>query len=314
MDNDYSVNLKTVVDTLNFEIVHRSTDYEDRLIKTVRMNRPGLQLAGYYEHFTQERIQLIGKMEMAYLSTLNCDEKFQKYADLMLTKVPAIIFCHGTAPDDVCIEAAKEFNVTILKTDTDTSESMYKILEVLNTYLAPRITRHGVFIEVYGEGLLLLGDSGIGKSEAALELIKRGHRLIADDAVEISKLDSRTLIGKAPELIRYYMELRGIGVIDVRRIFGSGAIRESHQVDLVVNLVRWDGEQIFDRLGTENHTCRILDIDIPEVTIPVSPGRNLAIVLEVAAMNNRQKKMGHNSAVEFTERLNRYFESGGELF
>ena len=311
MEYNYSVNLKTIIDIMKFDIVHLATDYEERILTTPRLNRPGLQLAGYYEHFTQERIQLIGKMEMGYLDTLDSEMKFQKYADLMLTRVPAIVFCHSVEPDLECIQAAEEFNVTILKTDDDTSETLNKLLEVLNSFLAPRITRHGVFIEVYGEGILILGDSGVGKSEAAIELIKRGHRLIADDAVEIRKLDSHTLIGRAPRLIRYYMELRGIGVIDVRRIFGSGAVKESNQIDLVVNFVNWEEGMVFDRLGTDVHTCKILDIEVPELTIPVSPGRNLAIILEVAAMNNRQKKMGYNSAVEFTNGLTEYFENGG---
>lgn len=314
MENVYSVKLKVVVETMGLEIIHRATDYDDKLITTARMNRPGLQFAGYYEHFTQERIQLVGKMEMDYLNQLPSEEKFQKYADLMLTKVPAIIFCHGTTADKECIEAAREFNVTILESSLDTSETMNNIIEILNVYLAPRVTRHGVFVEIYGEGVLILGDSGIGKSEAAIELIKRGHRLVADDAVEIRRRDSRTLVGQAPRLIRYYMELRGIGVIDVRNIFGSGSVKDIQQIDLVVNLIQWDGTQVFDRLGTETKTTKILDVEVPELTIPVSPGRNLAVILEVAAMNNRQKKMGHNAALEFTAQLERYFENGGTDF
>ncbi len=314
MENVYSVKLKVVVETMGLEIIHRATDYDDKLITTARMNRPGLQFAGYYEHFTQERIQLVGKMEMDYLNQLSSEEKFQKYADLMLTKVPAIIFCHGTTADEECIEAAREFNVTILESSLDTSETMNNIIEILNVYLAPRVTRHGVFVEIYGEGVLILGDSGIGKSEAAIELIKRGHRLVADDAVEIRRRDSRTLVGQAPRLIRYYMELRGIGVIDVRNIFGSGSVKDIQQIDLVVNLIQWDGTQVFDRLGTETKTTKILDVEVPELTIPVSPGRNLAVILEVAAMNNRQKKMGHNAALEFTAQLERYFENGGTDF
>ena len=314
MENVYSVKLKVVVETMGLEIIHRATDYDDKLITTARMNRPGLQFAGYYEHFTQERIQLVGKMEMDYLNQLPSEEKFQKYADLMLTKVPAIIFCHGTTADEECIVAAREFNVTILESSLDTSETMNNIIEILNVYLAPRVTRHGVFVEIYGEGVLILGDSGIGKSEAAIELIKRGHRLVADDAVEIRRRDSRTLVGQAPRLIRYYMELRGIGVIDVRNIFGSGSVKDIQQIDLVVNLIQWDGTQVFDRLGTETKTTEILDVEVPELTIPVSPGRNLAVILEVAAMNNRQKKMGHNAALEFTAQLERYFENGGTDF
>lgn len=303
----YSVKLKTVVEKMKLEMVYKATDYDEKRLTTAKMNRPGLQLAGYYEHFTQERIQLIGKMEIAYLNRLDSDEKFRKYADLMITKVPAIVFCHRVEPDEECIAAAREFNVTVLKTSMDTSEVINRLLELLNNYLAPRITRHGVFVEIYGEGVLILGDSGIGKSEAAIELIKRGHRLVADDAVEIRRIDSLTLTGKAPRRIRYYMELRGIGVIDVRQIFGSGSFKESSEIDLVVNLVTWDGSQVFDRLGTESKSCEILGVEVPELTIPVSPGRNLAIILEVAAMNNRQKKLGHDSAQEFLEHLEREF-------
>lgn len=312
MEHSYSVKLRTVVDQMGWQLVVESTDYNDRRLNTAKINRPGLQLAGFYEFFTQERIQLVGKTEMAYINQLTSEEKFQKFADLMITKVPAIVFCHGMEPPEECLEAALEFNVTILKTPDDTSETVNNLLSVLNNYLAPRITRHGVFVEIYGEGVLILGDSGVGKSEAAIELIKRGHRLVADDAVEIRRIDSKTLVGKAPRLIRYYMELRGIGVIDVRRIFGSGSVKESQQIDLVVNLVHWNGEHIFDRLGTEVKNCNILDVEVPELTIPVSPGRNLAVILEVAAMNNRQKKMGHNSALEFTEQLSKYFEDGEE--
>jgi len=288
---------------MKFEPVYLSSDYAEKRLTTAKMNRPGLQLAGYYEHFTEERLQLIGKMESAFLDGLDSEDRFDKYADLMITKVPAIVFCHGLEPHKECIEAAKEFNVTIFKTDTATSEVINRLLEILNNYLAPRITRHGVLVEVYGEGMLILGDSGIGKSETAIELVKRGHRLIADDAVEIKRVSAKTLVGSAPELIRYFIELRGIGIVDVRRLFGMGAVKATERIDLVINLEPWDSEKIYDRFGLDEETIDILGIEIPQMTIPVRPGRNLAIILETAAMNNRQKKMGYNTAEEFNKRL-----------
>jgi HPr kinase/phosphorylase len=198
--------------------------------------------------------------------------------------------------------------VSILSSQIDTFELLAILIGHLKQYLAPRITRHGVFVEVYGEGLFLTGESGVGKSEAAIELIKRGHRLIADDAVEIKRVDSKTLIGSAPELIRYLIELRGIGIVDVRRIFGSGAIKLSEHIDLVINIENWKDNMSYDRLGTESMETTILGVKVPYITIPIKPGRNLAVILEVAAMNNRQKKMGYNSALEFTERLEKHYE------
>ena len=309
MESKYSIKLKKIVERLNFEIIHKSSDYDEKLITTPKINRAGLQLAGFFEHFTQERIQLIGKVEDSYMSQFESEEKYRRFADLMVTNVPAVIFCHDMEPAEECLRAAYEFDVTLLKSNMDTSETVSILIEYLNRVFAPRLTRHGVLVEVYGEGVLILGDSGVGKSEAAIELLKRGHRLIADDAVEIRRINSRRLTGKAPKQIRYYMELRGIGVIDIRQIFGSGATKESQQIDVVVNLQRWDGSQEFDRLGVETKMCKILDVEVPEITIPVSEGRNLAIILEVAAMNNRLKRLGHNSALEFTAQLDEFFAS-----
>ena len=295
---------------LELEVVYKASDYDSIRIKQINYNRPGLQLTGFFDYFTSDRIQLIGRMENAYLNSLSYEERFNRVDALVGAGIPAIIFCHEVVPDEMWIELAKKHDVTVLKTDTDTQEMVRALIEVLTDAMAPRITRHGVFVEVYGEGVLLIGESGIGKSEAAVELIKRGHRLVADDAVEIKRADSHTLIGSAPELIRYYIELRGIGIIDVRRIFGSGAVKLSEEIDLVVQIENWDKDRVYDRLGVDSHTINILGVDVPLITIPVRPGRNLAVILEVAAMNNRQKKMGYNSSLEFAEQIDKRMEEG----
>lgn len=309
MTHSYSVKLKTVVDKMDLNVIRYSSDYENITVSHPSLNRPGLQLAGFYEYFDADRIQLMGKIETTYLERFPPDERREKFAKLMSLKIPALILCHDVEPLEECLEMAEKYDITLLSAESETSEILSTVIATLRNYLAPRITRHGVFVEVYGEGLLLLGESGVGKSEAAIELIKRGHRLIADDAVEIKRMDSTTLIGTAPELIRYYIELRGIGVIDVRRIFGSGAVKMSEEIDLVINIESWKDGMTYDRLGTSEQYTSILGVDVPFLTIPVKPGRNLAVILEVAAMNNRQKKMGYNSAMEFTEQINKHFDN-----
>ena len=234
---------------------------------------------------------------------LEADDRKKKITDYVKAHPIAIIFTFNLPIFDELIEAAEEEGVPVLRTKEMTSAFMAAIIGSLNTHLAPRITRHGVLVEVYGEGLLLLGDSGVGKSETAIELVKRGHRLIADDAVEIKKVSAKTLVGSAPEIIRHYVELRGIGLIDVRRIFGMGAVKETEKIDLVINLENWIEGKMYDRLGLDEEKVDILGNEIPAITIPVKPGRNLAIILEIAAMNNRQKKMGYNTAEEFNKRL-----------
>lgn len=311
MDNSaYQMKLSELAKSLELNIVYRSTDYESIRIKQINYNRPGLQLAGFFDYFTTDRIQLIGRMETAFMNSLPEELRRVRAQRLISAGIPAVVFCHEVEPDGMWIELAQQHDVTLLKTDTDTQELVKVLIEVLTEAMAPRITRHGVFVEVYGEGVLLVGESGIGKSETAIELIKRGHRLIADDAVEIKRVDSHTLIGSAPELIRYYIELRGIGIIDVRRIFGSGAIKLNEEIDLVVEIENWNQNSSYDRLGIANHTMNILGVEVPHIKIPVNPGRNLAVILEVAAMNNRQKKMGYNSALEFTEQIDRKMEEG----
>lgn len=308
MEQTYSVKLKTLAEDTDLQIIRRSSDFDRITISNDALNRPGLQLAGFWEYFVPDRIQLIGRIETTYLSTFTPEERTRRYEELLSRRIPALIFCHGLSPSPECLAVADKYDVSILSSQIDTFELLAILIGHLKQYLAPRITRHGVFVEVYGEGLFLTGESGVGKSEAAIELIKRGHRLIADDAVEIKRVDSKTLIGSAPELIRYLIELRGIGIVDVRRIFGSGAIKLSEHIDLVINIENWKDNMSYDRLGTESMETTILGVKVPYITIPIKPGRNLAVILEVAAMNNRQKKMGYNSALEFTERLERHYE------
>ena len=269
--------------------------------------RPGLQLAGYFDHFEPMRLQVLGNAEMSYVSKLSAPDRSRVYDRLFSYRFPALLIARGLQPDQQCLQMAKKHNVTVLRTDEATSIITSSIISFLKAALAPRITRHGVLVEVYGEGILLMGDSGIGKSEAAVELLKRGHRLIADDAVEIRKIDADVLVGTAPELIRNYIELRGIGIVNVAKLYGMAAVKAQNEINLVVNIVPWNTQTVYDRLGLEDQHIDILGVQLPMYTIPITPGRNLAVILEVAAMNNRQRKMGYNSAVEFTEQMSRQF-------
>lgn len=295
----YTVKLKTLAEETGLTAVRRSANYEEIEIEIADVNRPALQLTGYYDYFNFHRLQIIGRVETAYLQQMNSEERKNAFDRLLEFPIPALVVCHECEVLEECIEAAEKYDRTILKTDENTANFEAKAVIALRNHLAPRLTMHGVLVEIYGEGVLITGESGMGKSECALELIKRGHRLIADDAVEIKNIDGETLIGTAPELIRYYMELRGIGVINVRHIFGVGAVKPDTSVQLVVRLEPWDDNKIYDRLGLTDETLDILGITVPQVTIPVRPGRNLAAILELAAMNNRQKKMGYNAAETF---------------
>ncbi len=304
-----SVPLKTIVEEFKFEILHKGTNYNKTLLTKPVMNRPGLSLVGFYDYFDQDRLQLLGKMEHTYLTMMGRDERLRCFRDLMSHPIPAVILSRHQKPFPECLQAAEEYGRTVLGASRETGELMSDMTTVLRTYLSPRITRHGVLVEVYGEGVLLMGDSGVGKSETAVELIKRGHRLIADDAVEIRRVNNNTLVGCAPELIRYYMEMRGIGVIDVRQLFGMSAVKDSQTIDMVINLEQWKTGVAYDRLGLDDAVYELLDIQIPSITIPISPGRNLAVIIEVAAMNNRHKKMGFNASQEFTKRINDHFDA-----
>lgn len=308
----YSYRLSQLAEDLNAEVIHPSTDFYDVLIYTGDINRPGLQLAGFFENFEPTRIQIIGRMESAYMDKHNGAERAKKWEMLLEQKVPALILCHGATVCQELISAAKNNNVTVLSSTAHTTEIMSDVIRIIKPEVAPRITIHGVLVEVYGLGLLLTGESGVGKSEAAIELLKRGHRLIADDAVEVKAIDVNVVQGTSPELIRYYVELRGIGVVDVRQIFGLGAIKEFQNINLVVKIEQWNDNSNYDRMGLSEDTVDILGVKIPTLTVPVKPGRNLAVILEVAAMNQRQKHMGYNAAVELTDKINRQHESKAE--
>ena len=305
MSQTYTVPLSQIVEDFKLEVIVRPDSFEQIQISSPEVNRPGLALAGFYEVFETDRIQLIGYAETQYLHSLEPSTKRVMLQKLVDAKPVAIIYTTNIEVDAALIERAQKDGVPVLRTGLKTSQIMASLISALSNYLAPRITQHGCLVEIYGEGILLLGDSGVGKSETTIELIKRGHRLIADDAVEIKRVSDKTLVGSAPELIKHYVELRGIGIVDVRRLFGMGAVKETEKINLVIQLENWVEGKMYDRLGMDEETIDILGIDIPSITIPVRPGRNLAIILEVAAMNNRQKRMGYNTAEEFNNNLMR---------
>ena len=308
MVETYSVPLTKLVQEFNLDVIFAATDYDSVRLTVEDVSRPGLQLAGYFDHFEPMRLQVMGNVEMSYLEKLPEAERANIYDRLFSYKFPALLIARNIPVSQQCLKMAQKHNITILHSSEATSTVISGIIAYLKAALAPRITRHGVLVEVYGEGVLLIGESGIGKSEAAVELLKRGHRLIADDAVEIRKVSGHSLVGTAPELIRNYVELRGIGIINVAKLFGMGAVRAENEINLVVNIVPWNNQQVYDRLGLENQHMEILGVEVPMHTIPITPGRNLAMILEVAAMNNRQKKMGYNAALEFTQQIDRHFD------
>ena len=304
----YTVPLTQLVEEAGLSVCYRASDYEKIRITVEDVSRPGLPMAGFFDHFEPMRLQVMGTVEMSYLDKLSSEGRSIVFDRFFSYKIPALIIARGNMPHPECLEQAQKYDVTILLSSESTSYVVSFLITALKNHLAPRITRHGVLVDVYGEGMLLLGDSGIGKSEAAVELLKRGHRLIADDAVEIKKISETRLVGTAPELIRNYIELRGIGVINVAKLFGMASIKEETFINLIINIVPWSDHEIYDRLGLENQYVELLGVQVPSITIPVTPGRNLAVNLEVAALNNRQKRMGYNAAVEFTEQINRHFD------
>ena len=304
----YRVPLTQLVQEHQLEVLYASSDYTSVCLTVEDVSRPGIQLAGYFDHFEPLRLQVLGNVEMGYLQQMQDQERFAVLDRLFSYKFPAMLLARGIEPYAELMEIAQRHDVTLLRTPEASSTIISNIITYLRGALAPRITRHGVLMEVYGEGVLLIGESGMGKSEAAVELLKRGHRLIADDAVEIRKIDAHTLVGTAPAVIRNYVELRGIGIINVARLFGMGAVKEENAINLVVNIVPWNTHESYDRMGMDVEYMDILGVNIPMNTIPITPGRNLAVILEVAAMNNRQRRMGYNAALEFTEQLNRQFD------
>ena len=303
-----TVLLTKIIKDFNLETLYAPENIDAVELTRAEIHRPGLPLTGFFEYFDPLRMQIIGLVESIYLEKLEPSVRYERIRAFMERKPVCIVLARDIEPFIEMRQMSEEFKIPLLRTKISTNSFVSNIISTLNVELAPTITRHGVLVEVYGEGVLILGDSGIGKSETAIELIKRGHRLIADDAVEISKVSEKTLVGRAPAIIRHYSELRGIGLIDVRRIFGMGAVKETEKIQLVIKLERWVDGKAYDRMGLDNETVSILGIEIPAITIPVSPGRNLSVVLEIAAMNSRLKRMGYNTAEEFNKRLEELYK------
>ena len=299
-----SVRMDEFVKRFNLKVFTPEIGYENRKITKIEVNRPAIQLAGYFNFFDGERIQIIGQIEHSYLEGLEPELRKERIRKIMSFNVPCFIICKGIEPFPEVLEYAREFSVPIFGTEVRTSEMLSEAIRWLRYELAESVTMHGVFVDIYGEGILILGDSGIGKSETALELIKRGHRLVADDAVLIKKLNSSTLVGTSPDLIRYFIEVRGIGIMNVKELYGVGSIKISQDIDLVIKLEPWDSEKYYDRMGLQEDTMEILGNKVVCTSIPVRPGRNLAVICEAAAINFRQKKLGYNAALALAERVN----------
>jgi HPr kinase/phosphorylase len=303
MEGKYSVPLVKIVKEFTLEVLYMPTNSDKILVTSTDVNRPGLQFGGFFDYFDSERIQVAGVTEISFLKRF-VEEKRKAAIDRLFSHKPAaFVLCRGLELFPEMVTLAEKYEVPLFRTSDSTSSFLSGLISFLNVELAPRITRHGVLVEVYGEGILMLGESGVGKSETAIELVKRGHRLVADDAVEIKKVSSKTLVGSSPENIRHFIELRGVGIVNARRIFGMGSVKVTEKLDMVIQLEVWDNEKLYDRMGIDNEYKNILGIKIPSLTIPVKPGRNLAVIIEVAAMNNRQKKMGYNAAQELLEKL-----------
>lgn len=297
------VDLQKIIKEHELKVICTPDDPSKIMIASTDVNRPGLVLAGFFEHFDPKRIQIIGNAETMYIKQMPDELRRERLTDYFKHHPVAVVITHGNETDPMLVELAEYFEVPVLATNENTSDFMATLISFLHVQLAPQITRHGVLVEVYGEGMFITGDSGVGKSETAIELIKRGHRFIADDAVELRKVSSKTIVGNAPEILKYYIELRGIGIVDVRRLFGMGSVKATEKIDMIINLEPWVQGKMYDRLGLDSEYTDIMGIKIPTSTIPVKPGRNLAVVLEIAAMNNRQKKMGYNTAEEFNQKL-----------
>lgn len=300
MEN-FTVELSKIVTNMKLDKLY----YPDReiYISTADLNRPGLQITGFFDYFDARRIQVFGMVETTYLQTLTPEQRYNGLRKLFEKNVSAVVLTRNGNATPEMMRLAEEFDTPVLRTAQDTSSFTSTLNAFLNVELAPRITRHGVLVEIYGQGVLIMGESGVGKSEAAVELIKRGHRLVADDAVEIKKVSSISLVGSSPDIIRHFIEIRGIGIVDVKNIFGMGAVKEAEKIDLIIHLETWESGKQYDRLGLVDEYTNILGLDIPSLTIPVRPGRNLAVIFEVAAMNNRQKRMGYNAAEELNRRM-----------
>jgi len=300
---EFSVSLEKIKNDFSLEEIHSPFNCSEMNIYSSDVNRPGLNFVGDYDYYDEKRIQIIGNAEYGYIEKLTPEEREKVFDQFMSHKPPLVVVARSNEIIPEMLSAAKKHGVFLMRTAESTSHFLAGIISFLNVELAPRITRHGVLVEAYGEGILILGESGVGKSETAIELVKRGHRLIADDAVEIRRVSAKTLVGSSPENIRHFVELRGIGIINVRHIFGVGAVKVTEKIDMVINLEPWDNKKVYDRIGIENEKIDILGVTVESLTIPVKPGRNLAIIIEVAAMSNRQKRMGYNAAEELLKQL-----------
>lgn len=307
--DEYKIPLTKIIEEFDLEKIYETNDMDTVMIARTDVNRPGMQMAGFFDYFDSGRIQIMGKVEFTYLEQFNADARTEKIEKLFLQQIPALIITRGLQIFPEMLEMAEKYNIPLLRSESGTSAFMSALIAYLNVELAPRRTRHGVLVEVYGEGILIMGESGVGKSETAIELVKRGHRLVADDAVEIKRVSDNTLVGSSPEIIRHFVELRGIGIIDVKEIFGIGSVKDEENINMIIHLEPWEDGKQYDRLGMVDEFTNIMGINVPSLTIPVKLGRNLAVIVEVAAMNNRQKRMGYNAAVELNNRLMNQMES-----
>lgn len=312
MNGTQRVKLSKVIEKMQLENLTPQVDTTGIWLHAPEVNRPALQLTGFYDEFSNDRIQIIGNVEYAYLKSLTETECFNQYMQLISSNIPCLVFCRNLEPEQKILELAVKYNTPVLKSTAETSDFMAEVIRWLKVQLAPCIVIHGVLVDVYGEGVLITGESGIGKSEAALELIKRGHRLVTDDAVEIRKVSEETLVGSAPGVTKYFIELRGIGIIDVKTLFGVESIKEQQQIDMVIKLEDWNKDKEYDRLGLEEEYTEYLGNKVVCHSLPIRPGRNLAVIVEAAAVNHRQKKMGYNAAKELYRRVQENLMRGDE--
>ncbi|MCI8559985.1 MAG: HPr(Ser) kinase/phosphatase [Dorea sp.] len=298
-----TVKMSEVVEKMNLKNLTPDVDHTDKYVKLPDINRPALQLSGFFKHFASERVQIIGYVEYSYLKTLDEEKKKEVYEAFLSYEIPCLIFCRNLKPDELLLTEASKRNIPVFSTEMKTSQFMAEIIRWLNVQLAPCISIHGVLVDVYGVGVLIMGESGIGKSEAALELVKRGHRLVSDDVVEIRKVSDETLVGSAPDITRHFIELRGIGIVDVKNLFGVLSVKQTQNIDLVITLEDWDRDKEYDRLGLEEQYTEFLGNKVVCHQLPIRPGRNLAVIVETAAINHRQKNMGYNAAQELYRRV-----------
>lgn len=312
MNNNERVKLSKVIAKMQLENLTPSIDASGIWLHIPEVNRPALQLTGFYEQFDNDRIQIIGNVEYSYLSSLSPDERYERYRQLLSSNIPCLVFCRDLQPEPEVIKLAEKYQIPILRSNESTSSFMAEVIRWLKVQLAPCIVIHGVLVDVYGEGVLITGESGIGKSEAALELIKRGHRLVTDDAVEIRKVSDESLIGSAPGVTKYFIELRGIGIIDVKTLFGVESVKEQQEINMVIKLEDWNKDKEYDRLGLEEEYTEYLGNKVVCHSLPIRPGRNLAVIVEAAAVNHRQKMMGYNAAKELYRRVQENLMKGDE--